>query len=431
MIPRPRDLDFVAKFYSNLAVVLLIPVSITIVLVVWAVQVLSPIYAGRDQSPLYLAVSEGSASTPAEKFGSSLLNALVVVAMVTGITILLVVLYKFGCVKIIIGWLVVSAGLVFFFLCWVWLDLLCTRYQIPYDYLGMAIFLWNFGIVGILSIFYRAHPKMGQAYLVVLSIIMGWMLTRLPEWSTWTILVAVAIYDIVAVLCPKGPLQMLVRLAQERNQPIPGFVYDSSNENQLHPTAAQPPQTAPAAAAAATPASAAVAPGGSTPSSNPIDGVFVPIAPVRRNSGGAAASSSTQTTASAIETQRQQPPPVPSDPSGPPPPVEDEEEEEEEIDPFASAGDQNAFKLGLGDFIFYSLLVGRASMFSYSAWMACFICVLVGLVGTLTSLLFLRGKVPALPALPISIFTGVAAFFLTRFLSEPYSLFLATSGYIV
>jgi hypothetical protein len=109
-------------------------------------------------------------------------------------------------------------------------------------------------------------------------------------------------------------------------------------------------------------------------------------------------------------------------------PDADAEEEEEEPDPFTDAENRAPFQLGLGDFIFYSVLVGRASTYNYVAWLSAYVAIIAGLISTLCSLMFLRGKVPALPALPISIFGGVAAYFLARFVTVPFCYFVAYSA---
>ena len=77
----------------------------------------------------------------------------------------------------------------------------------------------------------------------------------------------------------------------------------------------------------------------------------------------------------------------------------------------------NTIKLGLGDFIFYSVLVSRAAENGFAAFVACFLSILTGLGGTLVLLAVYHH---ALPALPISIFLAVVFFVLTIYCMEPW-----------
>mmetsp|Transcript_22484 Transcript_22484/g.43631 ORF Transcript_22484/g.43631 Transcript_22484/m.43631 type:complete len:147 (+) Transcript_22484:228-668(+) len=86
---------------------------------------------------------------------------------------------------------------------------------------------------------------------------------------------------------------------------------------------------------------------------------------------------------------------------------EDEEDEED-----------GGVKLGLGDFVFYSVLMGRAAVYDFTTTLTCFLAITTGLILTLFCLALFR---KALPALPCSIFLGIATYAFTRFAIVPYA----------
>ncbi|CAI9786803.1 unnamed protein product [Fraxinus pennsylvanica] len=45
--------------------------------------------------------------------------------------------------------------------------------------------------------------------------------------ATWVLLIAIALYDLAAVLLPSGALRLLVELAISRDEDIPALVYEA------------------------------------------------------------------------------------------------------------------------------------------------------------------------------------------------------------
>jgi presenilin-like A22 family membrane protease len=96
---------------------------------------------------------------------------------------------------------------------------------------------------------------------------------------------------------------------------------------------------------------------------------------------------------------------------------EDLREQQYREDEEEDAKERTSIKLGLGDFIFYSILVSKAALYSFTAFGACLVAIISGLGLTL---LLLAMRRQALPALPISIFMGVFFYLTTRFGVEPW-----------
>lgn len=54
-------------------------------------------------------------------------------------------------------------------------------------------------MVGALSLFFLPAPLlMKQGYLVITGVAVAYVFTWIPEWTTWILLVAMALYDIIA-----------------------------------------------------------------------------------------------------------------------------------------------------------------------------------------------------------------------------------------
>ena len=83
----------------------------------------------------------------------------------------------------------------------------------------------------------------------------------------------------------------------------------------------------------------------------------------------------------------------------------------DQIAAIAAGQHHETIHLGLGDFVFYSVLVAKAAQYDFSALAACFLVILLGLSSTLLIVSVFRN---AIPALPVSIGLGVLAYLFTR-----------------
>lgn len=457
------------------------PVSICMWLVVLLVKVLQTEVTDTVlTSVASLIYSEDSSDSDWTKFLGALINAGVFVLLITLVTFLLVLLFYYRCTKCLRVYTAIGAFTILAYMGGSISVMLIQELAVPIDAITGLIILYNFAIVGVLAMFFSRVPILvTQGYLILVGTTVAFWFTSLPEWTTWVLLVAISLYDIVAVLTPGGPLNILVQMAMSRDEEIPALIYEARplmavgqmSSQAMTPTthahAQADLESSPLRNTLEEPKSRfwkrSTTPGFSGALSN----LRTPFLEREAVEGDGVVGSSQRlhsvhpdmfSTEQNVHTDMT--PPFREEMQGSDntgqsvdlermPLVHDERtslvyagsmrnvaalngsdvglavrndgtENGEAInddDEGIGLGASGAIKLGLGDFIFYSVLVGRAALYDMTTVYACYLAIIFGLGATLGLLAVWRR---ALPALPISIALGVVFYFLTRLLMEPF-----------
>ncbi|KAK8589900.1 hypothetical protein V6N12_024290 [Hibiscus sabdariffa] len=207
------------------------PVSLCMLLVVLLVYSLSdsnPFSSTPIRTAANLVYLENPSDSAAQKLEGALLNALVFVILIALVTFLLVLLYYYNFTNFLKNYMRFSAFFVLGTMGGSIFLSVIQHFSIPIDSITCFLLLFNYTVVGVLSMFSGGVPIiLRQGYMVSLGIIVATWFTKLPEWTTWVLLVALALYDLVAVLAPGGPLKLLVELASSRDEELPALVYEA------------------------------------------------------------------------------------------------------------------------------------------------------------------------------------------------------------
>ncbi|KAJ3149119.1 Presenilin-1 [Geranomyces michiganensis] len=354
--------------------------------------------------------------------GSAFLSAAAILGEIIGATLIIVALFYFNCMKILyVLFMLIVTGLLGVF-SWTLGNELLTVHNLAFDIITFWFFIWNLAVVGVTQIFYKGPMLLQQCYLVFMSSLMAHSLTKLPSLTTWILLALLAVWDLIAVLCPFGPLRILVETAQTHDREIPAMLYSAMVW--MMASSGDPPSVRP-------------------PPANPSANITRRASAARSDTSSWHALQSDfgegshlikgQPLVTEIEMTVREPTPAPAAPDSailesdplnaptenPGATLDDREVAEEAAEEEEAA--RGGVKLGLGDFVFYSVLVGRAALFDWVTTFACSIAVLTGLNATIFLLAMYQ---KALPALPISIAFGILFYFVSAITLSPLMNFL-------
>ncbi|XWS37268.1 hypothetical protein CRYUN_Cryun19dG0028800 [Craigia yunnanensis] len=375
---------------------ILTPVSICMFLVVLLVSILNSNSSVSVTSIATIAYSETSSDSSWDKFLGALLNSLAFVAVVTVVTFILVLLFYLRCTKFLKIYMGFSSFVVLGFMGGEIALFLIEEFSVPIDCITFMVVLFNFAVVGVLAVFMsKMAIFVTQGYLVLIGMLVAYWFTLLPEWTTWVLLVALALYDLAAVLLPVGPLRLLVELAMSRDEDIPALVYEarpvthhesSSGENMVQRrvwrerrNVRQDSEDNP------------------NLNGNVVSDPNSTVATVQSIHNGTRIARVEEGQVSERDAELNAPL-IDHIMNG-----QDSMSAENLMLEGMGLGSSGAIKLGLGDFIFYSVLVGRAAMYDFMTVYACYLAIVAGLGITLMLLAFYQ---KALPALPVSIALG-------------------------
>jgi len=363
-------------------------------------------------------VEASSDDTASAQFSGATLQALILIGFVIVMTTVLVLCVKFECYRALGTYLGLMLFLLLGYFSYQLIVLFCQAVNVAADLPALVFICWNYLVVGLLALGAGKMPlRVMQFYHVTLSAIMACQfLSFLGTWATWAVLFLMAVWDLIAVLCPFGPLRVLIELTEEKGIKVPdALIYSTSLEEtgggggaDRSPVAHLPGLglTANGGGDGDSARSAEEGSGGGNnrttqPPATSIPGLGIGNGSSAPRTAGSPASGGHDGSAAASAQRRRQSQTVAQHQAS----IDAERRAEAEEE----AAEHSGPKLGLGDFIFYSVLMAlTAQKDDWGAVLACYLSIILGLTATLW-ILILHGK--ALPALPIPLFIAMVMYF--------------------
>jgi len=361
------------KYGASSVIAISSPVSCCMTLVILAFNILEDSKEQSESEILpYTPFHKENAST-ATLVWQTIANAMILTCVIILATVLLVLLYKYRCRVCVQLYMILITIILTSFVGLLFAQKYVSIYNLIVDWISICLIFFNIAIVSVVLVHFKG-PLLGQQLILIImsALIALEFEKRLPNWTAWLILAVVSIYDLVAVLAPFGPLRILLNMASERNEELfPGLIYTTGMiwVNQVLP-------------------------------SNYEESSDASIKKKSEVTSNKHSNHSSKKPGAIVPSSRQ---PADNDYSSQSSSVSES---------------SNGIKLGLGDFIFYSLLIAKSSSSQdFVVIISCYVAIIVGLILTLILLSVFK---KALPALPFSISLGLFYYFTFFYAVRPF-----------
>ncbi|CAF0911822.1 unnamed protein product [Adineta steineri] len=360
------DIDY----WSRSFLALVYPVSFTVIISAGLSIFLYDLYKHSnvfEDAGLISTLHGPNAASISKITWESFLIALIIIGIIALVTCLLVIFVYYGCMKCLYIYLFITVICVFSLLNISILSMIIAQLNCSIDWLTILFYVYNILSIAILSMFWLSPDIIKQIVTIYQCIIMIlYVLKIAPEWIAWALLPLLAIWDMIAVLLPFGPLYLLINLFQKRKLQVPsmmiyttGIWFKNQNMNNLSRKKSLIP---------------------SFQYWSSLNLLFIsPNILTYFYKEKIDNNNNKNTNASSNKSSRKT--------------------------------KTRKSMLGLGDFIFYSILLSKTvftSECNIFAIIIVYLCIIMGMLGTTIVLLILNRP---LPALPISLLIGLAAFF--------------------
>ena len=175
--------------------------------------------------------------------GASLLNGLVIIAVICGVTFFVVILLKYRCMKVLYAYLVFAFVSLLFFVASEFFRVAIEAFSLQrVDKFTYWCSLYNFALVGTISIFLPQGVPIWLTHssLILASVLVAWQLSQFDPWTAWILLILLCVYDLLAVLTPCGPLKVLIDIMQKDDAPAmpSGLLFEARNRSSARPSVA-------------------------------------------------------------------------------------------------------------------------------------------------------------------------------------------------